>query len=114
MHGLWQDVRYGVRGLGRDRGFTFLAVLALALGIGSVTTIYSVIENVLLDPFPYTDAANLVYVNIHDLSQADPQSGRGGFHISELLDYKERAYAFDRIIAATNEDVLYSNGQGTD
>ena len=56
MHSIWQDLRYGLRGLRKQPGFTVLAVLALALGIGSVTTIFSVIDNVLLDPFPYKDA----------------------------------------------------------
>jgi hypothetical protein len=49
---LWQDVRYGLRQLAGDRGFTTVAVLTLGLGIGSVTVMYSVIHNVLLDPFP--------------------------------------------------------------
>ncbi|HZU29301.1 MAG TPA: ABC transporter permease [Bryobacteraceae bacterium] len=113
MHGLWQDVRYGVRGLGRDRGFTFLAVLALALGIGSVTTIYSVIENVLLDPFPYRDARHIISFYIHDLDQGE-RGGRGGFQIPEFLDYKEQNRIFDGVIGSGNSDVLYTNGEGTD
>ena len=56
MHWILQDLRYGLRGLRNQPGFTLLAVVALALGIGAATTIFSVIENVLLDPFPYTDA----------------------------------------------------------
>ena len=57
MHSIWQDLRYGLRGLRKQPGFAVLAILALALGIGSVTTIFSVIDNVLLDPFPYTRCA---------------------------------------------------------
>jgi len=53
MSSLWQDVRYGLRGLRKEPGFACLAVLTLGLGIGSATTIFSVIENVLLDPYPY-------------------------------------------------------------
>ena len=48
-----RDLRYGVRALRRAPGFTVVAVLTLALGIGSVTVIYSVIHDVLLDPLPY-------------------------------------------------------------
>jgi putative ABC transport system permease protein len=72
MHSLWQDIRYGLRGLRNQPGFTALAVAALALGIGSATAIFSVIYNVLLDPFPYTDAARVVAIQIHDLKSSRP------------------------------------------
>jgi hypothetical protein len=49
MNSIAQDLRYGLRGLRNQPSFTLLAVLALALGIGSVTTIFSVIDNVLRD-----------------------------------------------------------------
>ena len=56
MNGILQDLWYGLRGLRKQPAFTILAIMALALGIGSVTTIFSVIDNVLLNPFPYADA----------------------------------------------------------
>jgi hypothetical protein len=62
VNSIWQDLRYGLRGLRKQPSFTVLAMLALALGIGSATTIVSVIDNVLLDPFPYTDAQRIVMV----------------------------------------------------
>jgi len=49
---MWQDFRYGLRSIRNQPAFTTLAVLTLALGIGAATTIFSVIQNVLLDPFP--------------------------------------------------------------
>src|SRR5437879_1194602 len=60
MDWLWQDARFALRTLRKDRGFLATAVLALALGIGSTTAIFSVIDNVLLEPFPYTDGQRLV------------------------------------------------------
>ena len=56
MQSLWQDLRYGMRGIRANPGFSLLAILTLALGIGAGTTMFSVIKNVLLSPFPYKDA----------------------------------------------------------
>jgi hypothetical protein len=57
MQTFGQDLRYGARMLWKQPGFTLLAALTLALGVGSTTTIFSAIQNILLDPFPYTDAS---------------------------------------------------------
>ena len=72
MDWLWQDARFALRTLRKDRGFLATAVLALALGIGSTTAIFSVIDNVLLEPFPYTDGQRLVGIEIHDSSSNRP------------------------------------------
>ena len=85
MHWIAQDFRYGLRGLRKQPGFALVAVLALALGIGAATTIFSVIENVLLDPFPYTDANRVVSFNIHDVKDSRPDSGRSFFRAPEFL-----------------------------
>src|SRR5580700_7170707 len=97
MAALWQDLRYGARTLVKDRGFLFTAVLALALGIGSTTAIFSVIDNVLLEPFPYTDGQRLVAIMIHDKGSSEPY-GRQEFQVPEFLDYQEQNHAFDRSI----------------
>ena len=96
---LWQDLRYGARLFGRNPGFTTVAVLTLALGIGGVTVIYSVIRNILLDPFPYTDSRRMVDVLIYDTSTG---RFRGAMASSEFLDYQEQSDVFDGIIGTVS------------
>jgi hypothetical protein len=113
MHTLWQDLRYGLRGLGHRPAFAVLAVLTLALGIGAATTIFSVIQNVLLDPFPYTDAARVAMIQIHDSSSSRP-GGRSAFQVPEFLEYQQQNQVFDEAIGGGFEDVLQKTGEGTE
>jgi predicted permease len=110
MDWLWQDTKFGVRTLLNDRGFLITAVLALALGIGSTTAIFSVIDNVLLEPFPYTDGQRLVAIQIHDSTRGEP-FGREMFAQPEFLDYQEQNRAFDGSIGVRQDRVLRT-GQG--
>lgn len=64
MHWLLQDIRHALRGFRRQPSFAFLAVLALALGIGAPTNIFN--------PFPYTNAERIVNFYIHDTSSSRP------------------------------------------
>jgi putative ABC transport system permease protein len=113
MLSLRQDVSYGLRGLGKQPGFTALAMITLALGIGAVTTIFSVIHAVLLDPFPYTNPERVVQIQIRDASSARP-GGRTFFQTREFLDYQEQAHVFSDVIGGSFEDVLYSTREGTE
>ena len=84
----------------------------LALGIGASTAIFSVLENILLEPFPYPDAQRFMSIQIHDTERNEP-GGRGGFSGPEFLDYVAQNHVFDRVIGNDNLDVLYRSGEGT-
>ena len=113
MGSLARDLRYGIRGLGNEPGFALVAVLALALGIGAATTIFSVIQNVLLDPFPYTDAGRVVSFYIRDVNGRGPY-GRSAFKVPEFLDYQEQNHVFEGVIGGGTEDVLHTTAEGTE
>ena len=113
METLGQDVRYALRNLRKTPGFAVIAVLTLALGIGASTAIFSVIDNILMEPFPYPDAQRYFSVQIHDTERSE-RGGRGGYTGPELLDYMEQNHVFDRAIANDQTDVLYRSGEGTE
>src|SRR6266403_1614258 len=111
MRSILQDLSYGLRGLRNQPAFALMAIVTLALGIGSATTIFSAIQNILLDPFPYTDAQRVVAIQIHDTASGRP-GGRTYYQAPEFLDYQEQNHVFEEVIGGTFLDVLYDNGDG--
>jgi len=95
MSGLLQDVRYAVRQLRKNPGFTAVSVLTLALGIGANTAIFSVIYEALLAPMPYPDADRLVML------WSKIAEGRNSVSAGDYLDWKRQNTTFDDIQAWT-------------
>lgn len=107
MTGLWQDVRFGFRTILKDRVFFLTAVLALALGIGSTTAIFSVVYNVLLDPLPYKDGKNLFCPEYYALA-----TGRynNTLSVAAFLDFREGSRIFSDSMGIYEESVLLKEG----
>src|SRR6202050_4974903 len=112
METLAQDIRYALRTLRKAPAFALVAVLTLALGIGASTAIFSVIENILLEPFPYPDAQRFMAIQIHDTERDEP-GGRGDFSGPEFLHDAAQNHVFDRAIGDDSRDLLYRAGEGT-
>jgi len=89
-----QDLRYAVRTYRRAPGFTLAALLTLALGIGATTSIFSVVNAVLLRPLPYANADRLVGVG--DGASA---AGYDNVGYATFADYRDRTRAFERLVA---------------
>jgi predicted permease len=113
VHNLWHDVRYGFRGLIGQPTFTALVVFTLALGVGSAAAIFSVIQNVLLDPAPYRDIDRVTYVQIRDVTSRSP-TGRFWFKLPEYLEYERQSTVFEDVIGGTGQDVLLRTNEGTE
>ena len=113
MRSIWRDVRYGLRGLRSSLGFSALAMITLALGIGAATTMFSVIENVLMAPFPYRDAGRIVAFDIHNLDDAHP-GGRPALRRRNTWHIRAQNHVFSEDIGGGNGDVLWTNAEGTE
>lgn len=91
---LQRDMKYGWRQLRKHPGFTVIAVLTLALGIGACTAIFSVVYAVLLQPLPYKDSSRLIVIQ-----ETTPKVGIVGVSYPNFLDWRSQSRAFSHMAA---------------
>ena len=90
---LFQDLRYTARTLRRDAGFTAFAILIAGLGIGASVTVFSVVNQLLLRPLPFTEPSQLVWITNRDASGLSGQTTQVG----HMLDLRERTQSMSAI-----------------
>ncbi|MFL6333871.1 MAG: ABC transporter permease [Pyrinomonadaceae bacterium] len=108
MRTLWQDVRYGARALWKSPAFTLVAVLAVALGVGANTAIFSVVNTVLLRALPYENSERLVALYVG----RGPNAPGGPLSYPDLLDYRAQARSLEYVAGYQGVGTVMSLGQG--
>src|SRR5262245_11224335 len=95
MNNVWHDFRYAVRVLARTPVFSVVAVVALALGIGANTAIFTVVNSVLIKPLAYRDSERLVRINHWEANKnSESAVSPPGF-----ADYRDQSHSFDNVSA---------------
>jgi predicted permease len=90
LESVWQDLRYALRGLRRDAGFTAFAVAIVGMGIGASATVFSVVDALLLRPLPFAEPERLVWITNRDTS------GLSGLttQVGHMLDLREQTRSY--------------------
>ena len=105
---LFQDVRYAFRNLSRSKGFATVAILCLGFGVGLNATIFSLIDGVLLKPYPYTEPDRILVVGEQKLRTTD----QAGLSYLDMRDWKDANTVFSTIAAVSGRSLTISDGSG--
>ena len=103
METIMKDIRYGLRGLKRQPGFTVIVVITLALGIGASTAIFSIVDSVLLRRLPYKTADRIVAIQ-----ELTPQGKRIQSTSANFLDWRAQNTVFEHLVAIRNRTMNLS------
>jgi putative ABC transport system permease protein len=106
MNVLLQDLRYALRQLRKSPGFTAVAVLTLALGIGANTAIFSVVNGVLLRPLPYPHSDRIMF-----LAESTEQVPDESFSMADFSDWRAKNSVFESTVAYQSASVTLTGGQ---
>ena len=108
LHSVLSDCRYGLRQIRKNLGFTAVAVLTLALGIGANTAVFSVVESVLLRPLPFPSSKRLFAIWAMQKGQTD----RTGASMPEFEEYKDQSHSFEYLANMLSGWTYTWTGQG--
>ena len=104
-----QDLRFGVRMLLKQKGFTTVALLSLALGIGANTAIFSVVNSVLLRPLPFRQPDQLMAISSRRIDR-----DQAPFTVPDFLDYRDQNRSLEQIAAFVNVGLSLSGSEKTE
>src|SRR5258705_3030798 len=109
MQTLFKDIRYGIRGLLKRPGFTSIAVVTLALGIGANTAIFSLVRGVLLRPLPFSEPERLIGIRESKVGEGhgNPMAWRS------FAEFRDRAQTLESIAAYVNWNPAIEQADGT-
>src|ERR1700761_1851094 len=108
MNSLWQDIRYALRVLAKQPGFTAVVVLTLALGIGANTAIFSIVNAVILEPLPFPESKQLVEVRGVDARAAEVHRP---LSYLDFVDYRAQNRSLESV-AAYDKNTFTLTGSG--
>ncbi|HKD91498.1 MAG TPA: ABC transporter permease, partial [Terriglobales bacterium] len=106
-----KDLRYATRNLLQARGFTVVAILTLALGIGATTAMFSVVNSVLLRPLPFLEPDRLVAIGEFNSERPAPELPNGALSFPDFEDLAKRNHSFTEVAVYT-EDAYTLTGIG--
>src|SRR5919106_5093724 len=108
MDALWKNLVYSVRMLLKRPSLTGIAIIAIALGIGANTAIFSVVNAVLLQPLPYAQPERLLMLSSEARNQA--LDGRGTFSVPDLLDVQQRSTPIEYVSTVQRSGTIITEG----
>src|SRR6266513_4015423 len=111
MNSILNDIRFGIRVLGRNRAFTLVALLTLALGIGANTAIFTVVNGILFRPLPFSAPQQLVGVWTKDLKRPGSQYPAS---LPTFRDWQQQSHSFTGLAACAFNRFHVSGKEGTD
>src|SRR5262249_17266141 len=108
-----RDIIFGFRMVVKNKGFSLVAILALALGIGFSSIVYSIFYNGILHPFTYRDPDRLEALMIFDTKDGG-RPARGAFQLDEVVAFRGQNHTLEDLSAITGWDVIYARRGATE